>query len=74
MKLTPWFDHKKRPVHVGVYQVLPPRWCRDHTLYAYWNGRWWGLFSYDPGWAPVYKTMRNDIQRMKWRGLTEKPE
>lgn len=71
MKLTPWFDRKKRPVHIGVYKVRPPRWIED--VYAYWNGKWWGDCAYHPQWAERYKTRRNDIQRMKWRGLAKKP-
>lgn len=52
MKLTPWFDRKKRPVHTGVYKVRPPRWIEG--VYAYWNGKWWGDCAYTPQWAERY--------------------
>lgn len=71
MKTTDWIPGDIKPVHPGVYQVRPPRWIE--TVYAHWNVQWWGDCAYSPEWAKRYQHKRNDIQRLRWRGLAEKP-
>lgn len=70
MTLTPWFDHKKKPVHPGVYEV---RELKGYNVYSHWNGKWWGLQAFSPKWAELYQLQRSSRQRFYWRGLAEKP-
>lgn len=60
-KLTPWFPHKIKPVHVGWYDA-EHRYEEDPW---YWDGKLW---RNAPGsWVCL-------TQNRKWRGLLVKPE
>lgn len=70
---TPWFPHKVKPVHKGVYEVRWSSWAGcNGGPYAYWDGRCWR-------WArSSVSAARGDTgnsigagQDKQWRGLTK---
>lgn len=81
MKLTPWFPHATKPVHIGVYPIkfrplshVPVL----HEGYAHWNGYVWGMSAPSIEKAFEYR-VRNQKRRTsakqekQWRGFTHKP-
>ena len=69
-KLTPWFDGKVKPVHIGVYMQM----CGFKQLvgYQYWNGSYWGLWGSTIDSASDGRPARACNQDDKWRGLAVK--
>ena len=68
-KTTDWFPSRIKPVREGVYQ-------REHlligkTLYAHWDGKYWGRLAETPKMADYYKHRISMYQDLRWRGLVE---
>lgn len=72
MKLTPWFDHRTKPVREGPYLTR----LRDFPEegYSYWDGEHWGVQRVTIGRA-VNLSMNSSYadQHKEWRGV-HKPE
>lgn len=76
--LTKWFPPDIKPVHVGVYNVNnvnpkdPAAMCH---LYAYWDGKRWGISEFSPEDAYFYKddhfVNSQANQNKYWRGLVD---
>lgn len=77
-KLTNWFSPDVKPVHVGAYNISnvnPEDPCATNRLFAYWDGKRWGISEFSPEDAYFY---RNDnfvnsgaSQEKYWRGLVD---
>jgi hypothetical protein len=71
-KKTRWFDGIKFvPGCVGLYQRLPSD--RGTIFWSYWNGRYWGLWSYTAQGAINYRRIKSSEQSLDWRGLAKDP-
>lgn len=74
---TQWFGGEEKPIHYGVYEVKHPHpelFGARRRHFACWQG-YWGLFAPSPKGAGVFMpTTHNATQRLKWRGLVNKPE
>lgn len=65
MKLTPWFSGDQKPVRAGVYQ----RKAEIGTVYAYWDGRCFGLYAFDKKLAERFKSTYSENKYLPWRGV-----
>lgn len=75
MKKTKWFPGNQKPELPGVYErgCAPPWSWRGQVVYSYWNGKFWGGWSYTKAGAVRDKDYESEFQASKWRGLAEKP-
>lgn len=67
MKKTPWFRGSVLPARRGVYE----RYTGIST-FSYWNGQFWGFWSFDKKSAYRNRDFASAKQRAAWRGLTTK--
>lgn len=70
-EMTPWFPIAIKPVHVGVYQVLP---CPEQQPYfSKWDGRKWCSTATNVPEADMQTSeswaMYHNI-KPQWRGFT----
>ena len=65
MKLTPWFNGKEKPVHVGLYQ----RNVGGFVVYAWWNGHVWSLGDTSKRRTLSFKRHSSYHQDLDWRGV-----
>jgi hypothetical protein len=66
--LTPWFPDDVKPVHVGVYQRMPP--IGIGPLYSRWDGSGWWQGSLDLSEAMSQRHDRS-VMGAPWRGRLE---
>lgn len=72
-KLTRWFPHGKKPVHVGSYETR--RTAFDPVIVtSWWNGKQWLLDTRAHHKPARAFAIRSTYQDRPWRGLREKPE
>ena len=71
-KLTPWFHADVKPVHVGVYETRDEDFHLAH--YQFWDGKKWGLYSFDVKKAYKGRKVNSCYQFVEWRGLAEQPK
>lgn len=69
-KLTPWFDSRVKPVHIGVYEVAPDA---SSPWYSYWDGVYFQGLSRTIDEAIYAICEKWNHGPLKWRGLAEKP-
>ena len=69
-KLTDWFRHGVKPVHVGVYKTDAGY---GENGFQYWNGANWRFWGFDVNDAFNFRHAESVFQNVKWRGLAEKP-
>lgn len=69
VKLSQWFDRRRKPAHVGVYE----REWGGHTGYAMWTGQKWLMSCRTPEIAACQYIVSSEQQR-PWRGLASKPK
>ena len=73
--LTDWFPPDVKPVRVGVYEIFHPDYGNDLECFAYWDGKFWGLFMPTKQGAISERYQHNcgSHQFKTWRGLSKKP-
>lgn len=74
-KLTEWLDGSKFvPAHVGVYERdINPKWLDFVTVYSYWDGKRFSIWSTAIELAYMRRHERSRFQKASWRGLAVKP-
>ncbi len=70
-KVTPWFEPKMKPKHVGIYET--ETWLAG-LWWAYWDGTRWGCARRSQIRAELQPDFTNADQQKPWRGLMEKPQ
>ena len=70
MKLTKWHRAGIKPVHIGIYEVEPDS---SSPWYSYWDGKEFGWMERDINKALLHSNWCF-YERLKWRGLAEKPK
>ena len=72
-QLTQWFTSGVTPVHIGVYNISCRSSNQSGNWYAYWDGEYWGSWSYNPIQAECYKNSGSFKQELKWswRGIVK---
>jgi len=71
MKLTSIFPAHTRPARKGIYRVHQ---FSGRPQYAYWNGRFWSIWAFDPELLYRYRNFHSCFQNKRWRGLAEEPK
>ena len=69
-RLTEWFGPQVKPTIPGVYATD----ASPFAVYQHWDGRTWGKYAGSPEGAANSKRDPSRYQRIKWRGLAEKPK
>jgi hypothetical protein len=70
-RLTEWFGPEAKPTIPGVYQTDV---FTLSTVYQKWDGHRWGSYANSVMRAENDGDCASGCQRVKWRGLAEKPE
>lgn len=71
-KLTKWFGPDMKPTIPGVYETLDEEKIIGFQL---WKGEFWGRYGYSVDDAVRSDDGRRSMyQKVRWRGLAEKPE
>jgi hypothetical protein len=69
-ELTPWFDGKIKPVHVGTYERdYSPTYGGRKYWYCFWDGRYWRSSSAIVKTSATFAGSR--LQKLPWRGLCQ---
>lgn len=72
-RFTQWFGPDLNPKIPGVYQRdYADKEGRMGVQFAYWNGKYWGIFGWNENDAVNMAAIRS-AHNLKWRGLAEKP-
>lgn len=73
--MTSWFDGGINPLHIGLYEqgTVTTSGSTVGGLYCFWNGKFWGILSFDKNEAIQYRNSLGIFQNEPWRGLAEKP-
>lgn len=72
--ITDWFPPTVKPINHGVYQVRIdyPGSMKGELVFQYWNGKFWGLYSFTVLGAGLDAGSKSFYQEGKWRGLKRK--
>lgn len=70
--VTPWFTKNEKPTRVGPYETRQDEDDRG-IGFQYWDGKKWGIWSYDTKDAFRCRRAKSQWQRPQWRGLAKKP-
>jgi hypothetical protein len=73
MKLTPWFPHHIKPVHIGVYEVHSCADKPDHRYFSAWDGSEWAWTANTAADA-AKRPSPSLYQLWPWRGLAKEPK
>jgi hypothetical protein len=77
-ELTPWFNGKIKPVHIGVYESgleVNGEFIADHKpLYWYWNGSYFSCCEESVDSAMRERFGHSMFNGDPWRGLANKPK
>ncbi len=71
-KVTGWYGRDQTPARKGLYQRYRPIGS-GQVFWSYWTGKQWGLLSAEPYRAYLWRDQSSSFQRVRWRGLAEKP-
>ena len=68
LQYTEWYAPTQQPKREGVYQ----RKMNRSIMYGYWNGKFWGIATFDPDSALMLSSRESVLQCLDWRGLAKK--
>lgn len=76
-KLTPWFDERVKPIHIGWYETIVykhgphihPRIIHTERSMTWWNGEFWTYFRSHP--SDLESGNICGMQCRDWRGLAK---